>query len=67
MRDLAPHLPGRLVLAQPFIDDLGQQIVLGPGKECNLGDELGPHPMDAAQRVPRGGARSSGIEGVASG
>ena len=38
-----------LVLAQAFVDDLTEQIVLGPGQEFDLGDELGPHPMDAAQ------------------
>src|SRR5580704_14136536 len=39
----------RFVLAQAFVDDLTQQIVLGPGQEFDLGDELGPYPMDAAQ------------------
>ena len=38
----------RFVLAQAFVDDLTQQIVLGPGQEFDLGDELGPYPMDAA-------------------
>ena len=32
----------RFVLAQAFVDDLTQQIVLGPGQEFDLGDELGP-------------------------
>jgi hypothetical protein len=31
-RHRAPHLLGRFVLAQPLIDDLAQQTVLGPGK-----------------------------------
>jgi hypothetical protein len=28
----------RFVLAQAFVDDLTQQIVLGPGQEFDLGD-----------------------------
>ena len=38
----------RLVLAQAFVDDLAQQIVLGPGQEFYFRDQFGPHPMDAA-------------------
>jgi hypothetical protein len=38
MRRRTPHLPRRLVLAQPFIDHLPQQIVVGPGQELDLGD-----------------------------
>jgi hypothetical protein len=30
-RDRSPHLGRRLVLAQPLIDDLPEQIVVGPG------------------------------------
>jgi hypothetical protein len=36
------------VLVGRRLDDLTQQIVLGPGQEFDLGDELGPHPTDAA-------------------
>ena len=45
MRDVTPHLGRRLALAQPFIDGLAQEIVLGPGQKFDLGDQLGPHPM----------------------
>ena len=45
MRHGTAYLDGRLVLAQPFIDDLAQEIVFGPGQEFDLGDQLGPHPM----------------------
>jgi hypothetical protein len=48
MRHRAAHLGRRLVLAQPFIDDLARETVLGPGQEFDLGDQLGPHPMHAA-------------------
>ena len=40
-----PHLGRRLVLAQPLIDHLAQQIVFGPGQKLDLGDQLGPYPM----------------------
>jgi len=49
MRHLPPHLARRLVLALPFIDDLPQQIVVGPGEKTHLCDELGPHPMHAGE------------------
>jgi hypothetical protein len=29
---------GRLILAQPFIDDLAEQVVIGPGQIFDLGD-----------------------------
>ena len=38
-----------LVLAQTFVDDLPEQIVVGPGQEFNLGDQLGTHPVQAAE------------------
>jgi hypothetical protein len=31
-----------------LVDDLTQQIVVGPGEKLHLNDGLGPHPMDAA-------------------
>jgi hypothetical protein len=37
------------ILAQTFVDDLAQQIVIGPGQELDLGHQLGPHPMHAAE------------------
>jgi len=46
-------LARRLVLAEPFVDNLAEQIVLGPGQILDLGDELGPHPMDAGQNQRR--------------
>jgi hypothetical protein len=55
-RDRAAHLGRRLVLAQPLIDDLAQQVVIGPGEELHLGNQLGPHPMHAA------GARRRDVE-----
>jgi hypothetical protein len=48
VRHRAAHLGRGLVLAQPLIHDLPQQIVVGPGQEFHLGHELGPHPMHAA-------------------
>ena len=36
----------------PFVNDLAQRIV-GPGQELHLGDELGPHPMHAAEHRGR--------------
>ena len=44
MRHLAPHLSRRLVLAPALIDDLAQQIVLGPGEKLDLHDEVGADP-----------------------
>jgi hypothetical protein len=38
---------------QTFLDDLAQQIVGAPGQELHLGDELGPHPMHAAEHEGR--------------
>ena len=55
------HFGRRLVLTQAFLDDLAQQIVFGPAQELHLGDQLGPHPMHAAEhecdpkRLVRGG------------
>jgi hypothetical protein len=49
MRHVAADVVRRLVLAQAFIDDLAQQIVFGPGQEFHFGDDLGFHPMQAAQ------------------
>ena len=49
MRHLAAHLGRGLVLPQSFIDHLAQQIVIGPGEKLDLGDELRPYPMDAAE------------------
>jgi hypothetical protein len=69
----AADLGRRLVLAQPSVDDLAQQVVIGPGQVFDFGDQFGSHPMHAAQnerranRLSRGGGMSSGILDVASG
>jgi hypothetical protein len=65
MRHVTPHVPRRLVLAQPFIDDLAQEIILRPGQELDLGDQLRPHPMDPRQnqrRAEPGRARRRHVE-----
>jgi hypothetical protein len=48
-RHIAPYFSRGLVLAQILIDHLAQKIILCPGEKLDLGDELGPYPMDAAQ------------------
>jgi len=65
MRHRAPHLGRRLVLAQSLIDDLAQQIVVGPGQKLDLGHQLRPHPMHAAEHQGRSeatGARRRDLE-----
>src|SRR5271165_4386964 len=42
----APHLARRLILAQADEDGVTKQAVVGPSQIGDLGDELGPHPMD---------------------
>jgi hypothetical protein len=49
MRHRPARFGRRLILAQTFLDDLAQQIVIGPGQELDLGHQLGPHPMHAAE------------------
>jgi hypothetical protein len=49
MRHRPAHFGRRLILAQTFVDDLAQQIVIGPGQELDLGHQLGSHPMHAAE------------------
>src|SRR3974390_459455 len=59
-RHVAAHLLRRLVLAQALIHDLAQQIVPSPGENLPLRDELGAHPMHAAEhegRAEAGAAR----------
>src|SRR5262245_47383723 len=48
MRHLPPHVSRRLVLAQPFISNLSQEVVFGPGQKLDLGDQLRTYPMHAA-------------------
>ena len=50
---LAADLGGLLVFAQPLVDDLAQQVVVGPGQVFDFGDKIGPHPMHAAQNERR--------------
>src|SRR5437764_455645 len=38
-----------LVLAQAFIDNLAQKIVLGPGEVFHFRDQFRPHPVDSGQ------------------
>jgi hypothetical protein len=64
MRHRAAHLDGRLVVTQALINDLTQEVVVGPGQEFDFGDKLGPHPMHAAEHERRsktGRARRRGI------
>ena len=49
MRHFVPDVGRRFVLAESLIDDLPQKIVAGPGEILDLGDQLGPHPMDTAE------------------
>src|SRR5271163_4266273 len=53
MRHRTAHLTRRLVLAQTLVDDLTQQIVVGPGQIFHLGDDLGTHPMHPAEHQRR--------------
>jgi hypothetical protein len=39
----------QLVLAQALIDHLAQKVFAGPGEIFDFGDELGAHPLHAAQ------------------
>jgi len=48
LRRLTPHLRSRLVLSQTKIDDLPQQIIVGPGQEFDFGNKLRLHPVDTA-------------------
>jgi hypothetical protein len=65
MRHRAADFGRRLVFAQAFINDLPQQIVVGPGEKFDFGDEFGPHPMHAAEderRAEAAGARRRDFE-----
>jgi hypothetical protein len=73
MRRLAAHLGRRLVLAEALVNHLAQEIVVGPGEIFDLGNQLGPHPMHAAEDQRRaeaalaGGGTASGISEIDSG
>jgi hypothetical protein len=45
--NLSPHLTGRLVLPQPDVNRVPQQIVGRPGQKGDLSDKLRFDPMDA--------------------
>ena len=62
MRHLAAHFGGRLVLAQALIDDLAQQVVVGPGEILHFGDQLGAHPMIDLSRWLKGFTASKQIK-----
>jgi hypothetical protein len=65
MRHRTAHLGRRLVLTQAFVNNLAQQVVVGPGEILDLGDQFGPHPMHAAEderRSEAGGARRRHLE-----
>jgi hypothetical protein len=53
MRYRTTNLGSVLVLARTFVDDLPEQIVVGPGQEFNLGDQLGLHSVHAAEHERR--------------
>lgn len=59
MRHFAPDVARRLVLAQPLIDDLPQQVLFGLGQKLDLGDDLGSHPMHAAKDQGRSEAAAA--------
>jgi hypothetical protein len=44
---LTPHLIGRLILPQPHIDRVPQEVVGGPGQIGDLSDQLRLDPMDS--------------------
>jgi hypothetical protein len=66
IRHVTPHLGRRLVLAQTFVNNLQQQIVVGPGEMIfDFGDQFGPHPMYTAEhqgRAEAAGARRRHVE-----
>jgi hypothetical protein len=49
MRHRTSDLGRRLVRAQTLIDDLAQQIVVGPGQIFDFRDQRWPDPMQVAQ------------------
>ena len=61
MRHLGPHLARRLVLAQPIVDDLAQQIVIGPGQKLDLGEQADPDRRLEHDPVV-GGSRRAAIQ-----
>ena len=45
MWDWSLHVARRLVLTQPHIGDLAQEIIEGPGEVIYLYNQLGSYPM----------------------
>ena len=57
---LAPDLLGRLVLAQPDVNRMPEEVVSGPGQIGDLGDKLRLDPMDTQKDERRSEARFLG-------
>jgi len=66
MRHRPAHLGRRLVVMQTLIDHLPQQVAAGPGEILDLGDQLRPNRMHAAEyerrSEPAGARRVSWAE-----
>jgi hypothetical protein len=65
MRHRPADLGRGLVLAQSFVHNLAQQVLIGPSEKLDLGDEFGPDPMDAPEhqrRAEAAGARRRRFE-----
>jgi hypothetical protein len=52
-RKRARNVPRRLVLSQPFIDELPQKSVIDPSQIRDLHNELWPNPMNPRQHQRR--------------
>ena len=71
MRYWTADFRGRLVLPQPLVDHLSQQVIVCPTEIPDLDNKLGWHPMNPAENEGRpetagSGGKSSGMSGVAS-
>jgi hypothetical protein len=53
VRYRAANLRRWLIFAQTLVDDSAQQIIVGPGEILDLRDQLGPHPVYAAEDLLR--------------
>jgi hypothetical protein len=49
MWPLTPDVRCPLIFPQTFVNDLAQQVVFSSGQVFDLSDELGPHPIHAAE------------------
>jgi hypothetical protein len=50
--DFSPHLRRRLVLAQPDVNRVPQEVVSRPGQIGDLGDQLRLGPVDYRDAAP---------------